>query len=407
MTMASTAATTASFDVSVTDASTGNPVKDAQIVAFTDFASRAGASAKTTANGRATLSGLSSSRALDRVYVYAPAGWWGYFATDTTGARVSQIKLKPIDVRDSSLLLTQLYGSLPAMAGTGVTVAIVDSGIDGTHPDLPNVSGGLNCVGDEVRDNPAAAQNWRPALSEGEHGTHVAGIVGGRGTTGGFRGVAPGVTMRSYRVFPDAGGGASNFDIAKAIDAAITDKCDIINMSLGGRAQDDLVDATIDRALNAGVVVIVAAGNDYRQPVDFPAAFPDSVAVSAMGRVGTFPKDAVGTSNIATPKGNPSTKDFVSDFSNFGPEIDATGPGVEIVSTLPGTGHGSMSGTSMACPAVSGFAAYLLGADPNLKQKIGADRSRALKDALYAACKPEGFGRDYEGFGLPLPSATS
>jgi subtilisin len=134
----------------------------------------------------------------------------------------------------------------------------------------------------------------------------------------------------------------------------------------------------------------------------FPAAFPDSVAVSAMGRVGTFPKDAVGISNVAPPKGNPSTKDFVADFSNLGPEIDVTGPGVEIVSTLPGTGYGSMSGTSMACPAVTGFAAYLLGADPNLKQKTGADRSRALKDSLYAACKPEGFGRDYEGFGLPL-----
>ena len=88
---------------------------------------------------------------------------------------------------------------MAAMAGTGVTVAIVDSGVDGNHPDLPHVSGGLNCVGDEVRNDPAAAQNWRPALSEGEHGTHVAGIIGGRGNN--FRGVAPGVTLRSYRCF--------------------------------------------------------------------------------------------------------------------------------------------------------------------------------------------------------------
>jgi subtilisin len=274
MSAASAATTTASFDVSVMDASSGNPIKGAQVVAFTDFASRAGASAVTTAKGLATLNGLSSSRALERVYVYAPAGWWGYFATDTTGAGVSQIKLKPIDVTASFLLLPQLYGSLPVMAGTGVAVAIVDSGVDGTHPDLPNVSGGLNCVGDEVRNNPTAARNWRPALSEGEHGTHVAGIIGGRGTTSGFRGVAPGVTMRSYRVFPDAGGGASNFDIARAIDAAVADKCDLINMSLGGKDKDDLVDASIDRALNAGVVVIVAAGNDYRQPVDFPRRIP-------------------------------------------------------------------------------------------------------------------------------------
>jgi subtilisin len=403
MKVAKAAVASASFTVSVTDASSGAAIKGAQIVAFTDFASRQGASAMTGANGSAILNGLSPSRKLERVYVYAPAGSWGYFTTDTTGAQISKIKLAKIVVTDPSLLLTQLYGLLPANAGDGVTVGIVDSGVDGTHPDLKNVSGGLNCVGDETRGNPAAAQNWRPALSEGEHGTHVAGIVGGKGSTSGFRGVAPGVTLRSYRVFPDAGGGASNFDIAKAIDTAVADKCDIINMSLGGGPKDDLTLSAIDRALNAGVVVVVAAGNDNRKPVSFPAAFPECVAVSAMGRVGSFPKNAIGTGSIAPPKGNPSIKDFIADFSNFGSEIDTTGPGVEIVSTLPGTGHGSMSGTSMASPAVAGFAAYLLFKDPTLKQKVGAARSRALKDVLYGACKPENFGRDYEGFGLPTP----
>lgn len=403
MKVAAAAAAPVSLKVSTVDASTGSPVKGAQIVAFTDFAQRAGASAKTAANGSATLTGLSPGRALERVYVYAPGGWWGYYVTDVTGSQISQIKLKPVNVTDPTLLLTQLYGSLAATAGDGVTVAVIDSGVDGTHPDLSNVTGGLNCVGDEVRADPAAAQNWRPALNEGEHGTHVAGIIGGRGGPNGFRGVAPGVSLRSYRVFPDAGGGASNFDIAKAIDTAIADKCDIINMSLGGGPQDDLVDAAIDRALNAGVVVVAAAGNDYRQPVAFPAAYPECVAVSAMGRVGSFPKDSIGTSDIAPPKSNPSGQDFLADFSNFGSEIDTTGPGVDILSTLPGTSHGSMSGTSMASPAVAGFAAYLLGKDATLQQKAGLDRSRAVKDALYAACKPEGFGRDYEGFGLPLP----
>jgi len=403
MNVAKVAAAATSFTVTVTDTSGGAAIKGAQIVAFTDFALRQGASAMTGANGSATLNGLSPGQKLERVYVYAPPGYWGYFTTDTTGAQISKIKLAKIAVTDPTLLLTQLYGALPADAGAGVIVGIVDSGIDGTHPDLKNVSGGLNCVSDETRGNPAAAQNWRPALSEGEHGTHVAGIVGGRGSTNGFRGVAPGVTLRSYRVFPDAGGGASNFDIAKAIDTAVADKCDIINMSLGGGPKDDLTLAAIDRALNAGVVVVVAAGNDNRKPVSFPAAFPECVAVSAMGRVGSFPKNAIGTGSIAPPKGNPSNKDFIADFSNFGSEIDTTGAGVEIVSTLPGTGHGSMSGTSMATPAVAGFAAYLLAKGPALKQNVGAARSRALKDALYASCKPENFGRDYEGFGLPTP----
>jgi subtilisin len=239
MMVARAAAAPASAIVSIADASDGAPIQGAQIVAFTDFASRQGASATTGANGRATLNGLSSNRKLERVYVYAPSGYWGFFAQNTTGSKLAKIKLAPINVREPSLLLSQLYGALPANAGNGITVAIIDSGVDGTHPDLKNVTGGLNCVSDEVRADPAAAQNWRPAVTEGEHGTHVAGIVGGHGAASGFRGVAPGVKLRSYRVFPDhprppPNDGASNFDIAKAIDTAIADKCDIINMSLGG-----------------------------------------------------------------------------------------------------------------------------------------------------------------------------
>jgi subtilisin len=76
---------------------------------------------------------------------------------------------------------------------------------------------------------------------------------------------------------------------------------------------------------------------------------------------------------------------------------------VEIVSTLPGGGYGSMNGTSMASPAVAGFAAHLLSTTPAIQQTQGSDRSRALKDLLYSKCKPEGFGREFEGFGLPQP----
>lgn len=390
----------AGFDVRVTDRADGKPVRGVHIVAFTDFADGAGAEAKTGVGGTARLKGIAPHRALERVYVYAPAGYWGHYATDTTGAKLASIELTRIDVTDPTLLLTQLYGALPATAGANVTIAIIDSGVDGAHPDL-QVTGGLNCVSDEVRDNPAAAANWRPALKDGEHGTHVAGIAAGRNGGSGFRGVAPAATLRSYRVFPDSGGGASNFDIARAIGAAIADRCGVINMSLGGGPKDDLTRAAVDRALAAGAVVVAAAGNGGRQPVSFPAALPACVAVSAMGRVGSFPKSAIGASDIAPPRGNPSTKEFVAAFSNFGTEIDVTGPGVEIVSTLPGNGHGSMSGTSMACPAIAGFAAHLLATSPEVQQSLGAARSRALKDLLYGSSKPLGFGRDYEGFGLP------
>jgi subtilisin len=395
----------AGTSLTVVDGATGKPLRGAHVVAFTDFANRTGDQGDSGANGVVRLGSISPRQALERVYVYGPPGYWGYYATDTSAAALKTLKLRAIDVTDASLLLHQLYGSMPADAGTGVTVGIIDTGVDGTHPDLTNVSGGLNCVSDEVRADPETAKNWGPAKTDGEHGTHVAGIIGATGKANGFRGVAPGVTLRSYRVFPDAGGGASNFDIAKAIDAATTDGCAILNMSLGGGPADDLTKAAIDRALNAGVVVAAAAGNDGRQPVSYPAAFPECVSISAMGRRKSFPAESIGTSDIEDPTGGPNGNDFIADFSNIGSQIDATGPGVEIVSTLPDGAYGSLSGTSMATPAVTGFTAYLLGANPAVAQAQGADRSQKLKDLLYASCKPEGFGRDYEGFGLPLSSS--
>jgi subtilisin len=218
----------------------------------------------------------------------------------------------------------------------------------------------------------------------------------------GFHGVAPGVNLRSYRVFPDTGGGASNFDIAKAIDAATRDGCNLINLSLGGEAADDLTEAVIDRAIDAGVVVVAAAGNEGRHPVDYPAAFTECVGISAMGRRRSFPAESIGTSDIAKPTGWPNGDDFIADFSNIGPGIDVTGPGVEVISTLPGGQYGAMSGTSMAAPAVTGFAAYMLAANPVVSQTQGTDRSRKLRNLLYGKCKSDGFGREYEGFGLPM-----
>jgi subtilisin len=399
----SAAAPRVGVEITVKDRATGKPLRGAHVIAFTDFAGRQGAEGTTSARGVTSLNGIAPSRSLERFYVYGPVGYWGYYQVDTTARAQRSVALRPIEHADANLLLHQLFGNLPADTGKNVTAGIIDTGVDGTHPDLANVSGGKNCVTDEVLADPGAETNWGPAKVEGEHGTHVAGITAAKGAAGGFRGVAPGATLRSYRVFPDAGGGASNYDIAKAIDAAVTDGCQVINLSLGGGPSDDLTKASIVSALAAGVVVLAAAGNDDRSPVSFPAANPECIAVSAMGRRGSFPKDSTGEADAAKPFGDPLRDDFVAAFSNFGSQIDVTGPGVEIVSTLPGGGYGPMSGTSMATPATTGFAAHLLSANDAVRNAQGAERSRQLKDLLYSKCKPEGFGRDYEGFGLPTP----
>jgi subtilisin len=267
---------------------------------------------------------------------------------------------------------------------------------------LPNAKDGLNLVYDETFQDVGATTEWGPAKKDGEHGTHVAGIIGARPVGNSkVRGVAPGVELRSYRVFPNSGGGATNYDIMNAIDRAVLDGCHIINLSLGGGDEDEAVRAAIGKALDQGVLIVAAAGNDGRRAVSFPAALPSCVSVSAMGRRGTFPTRSTEEADVAKPFGKPDSDAFVAAFSNIGPQIDVTGPGVGVVSTLPDDTYGVMSGTSMACPAVAGLAAYLLGSTPPILKAKKAERVQLLKEALYTSCRRVGFGRDYEGFGLP------
>jgi subtilisin len=267
---------------------------------------------------------------------------------------------------------------------------------------LPNATGGFNLVFDETFNDVNATTEWGPAKKDGEHGTHVAGIIGAQPAGDSkVRGVAPGVELRSYRVFPNGGGGATNYDIMNAIDRAVLDGCHIVNLSLGGGDEDEAVRAAIGKALDQGVLVVAAAGNDGRRAVSFPAALSSCVSVSAMGRRGTFPKGSTEEADVAKPFGSTDAAAFMAAFSNIGPQIDVTGPGVGVVSTLPDNAYGVMSGTSMACPAVAGLAAYLLASTPPILKAKKTERVQLLKDALYTSCRRMGFGRDYEGFGLP------
>jgi subtilisin len=234
----------------------------------------------------------------------------------------------------------------------------------------------------------------------------VAGIIAARGRPPkGIRGVAPGVTLRAYRVFAKGSGSASNFAIAKAIDQAVTDGCDLINMSLGGGQVDPVLKAAVDDARGGGSLCIIAAGNSDRAPVAFPASDPTAVAVSALGRVGTFPADSTENDDVAGPFGT-DPAEFIASFSNVGPELDLTGPGVGIMSTVPG-GFAEMSGTSMACPAVTGMAAQLLASTDALKMARDAKRSDAMLKAVLASARSRGFAANLEGHGLLQPGAPS
>lgn len=377
------------------DQASKKAVKGAFVVAFTDFANRLGVQGTTDASGKVSLAFAVAKKTLDVLLVYGPSGYWGLYRKGATIKNGEVIGLQAVDVTVADYL-AKLYGGLPATSGTGVTVGVIDTGVDAKHPDL-SVAGGRAFVQAE-----GDAGGFGPAKVEGEHGTHVAGIISSHGKAPtGKRGVAPGVKLLAYRVFPNDGTGAANYDIVRAIDQGVTDGCDLLNLSLGGRSPDPAVHEAIKAAFDQGTLCIVASGNDDRKSVSFPARWSESIAVSAVGDKTTFPKQSTEAMDVMAPFATTDKNVFLADFSNVGPDIDFTGPGVGIVSTVPGGAYAVMSGTSMACPAVTGIAAALLAKSPAiLALPRDRDRSIAMQGLMSNAAKPLGLGKDNEGSGL-------
>lgn len=384
-----TAAATLTVTVKIGRRTSAPPAVGSTVVAFTDFAARRGSQGTTDAQGRVTLPFPDGTK-IDQLYVYPEDGAWSYWKKNIVLKNEGTIALKPIDLTAvDGLQALMKRGTL--QHGVGVTVGVVDTGV-GPHQDLP-VAGGENTVTGEQPDQ------WQD--SGAGHGTHVAGIVGARGGAGGLRGVAPGATIRSYRVFGASSEGASNFAIAKAIARATEQGCDLVNLSLGGGPADEATQAAIADARAAGVLVFAATGNDGRQPVSFPARFGMAVAVSASGRKGTFPTDSTENADIAPPFGT-DKKNFIASFSNIGPETDLTGAGVGIVSTYPQNRYAVLSGTSMSCPAVCGVAARLLAAQPQiLAMPRNQERSDRIAKLVFDAAVNLGFPPEMQGAGLP------
>lgn len=385
-------------EVSITlvDGVTGAPVRGATVVAFTDFRNQAGDDGRSNAQGLVRLRLGARKPKVELLLVYPRDSHWGLSQRNIVLAPTNVLKLKPIDFAQRDFLGT-MYPSPSPAAGSGVTVGVVDSGVATDHPHLV-VAGGAAFTVDE--DD---AGGWGPARKDGEHGSHVAGIIAARGKAPtGRSGVAPGVKLYSYRVFPGDGGLASNYDILRALRRAVRDRCDLVNLSLGDDAPDEAVRIGIKQAFDAGTVCIAAAGNDYRGPISYPAAWPEAIAVAAAGRKGTFPADSSERIDIAAPYAAGDRNLFIAAFCNVGPQMDLIGPGVGIVSTMPGPGavYGVMSGTSMACPAVTGAAAALLAKRPEiLAMPRTAERAVAIAGLIRQSARRWGFPVQFEGAG--------
>ena len=383
-----------SINVHVEDAQSGASISGAQVVAFDNFTAGTGDQGTTGTTGDISLS--LSGTAIDHLYVYPPPGYWGAFAQNvSTAGDTAVIKIQPVNLSYTDAV-RHFYGSSNFDVTTGVKVGILDTGV-GPHGAL-NVTYGQNTVTGEP------ATDWNDPDG---HGTHVAGLVGAQGSPpSGLRGMAPGVELHAFRVFGQSvTNGATNYAILKAMIFAAESGCDIVNLSLGGGPWDEIVEEAIADARNQGILVIAAAGNDGRRPVNFPAAHVGATAVSAMGRQHMFPNGSLDESAVQRPPYAQDPDEFVAAFSNVGTSIDLTAPGVGVLSTLPNHGFGPMSGTSMAAPVVAGATACLLSQNTAI---YGMSRDRARSDAiekmLLASCTRRGFGMMYEGYGMPDPT---
>jgi subtilisin len=368
------AAASRPISVSVVCKSTRKPIVGAVVSAFTQFATREGAEDTTDTNGQCDLYLGQAALTLDRIYVYPPlVGFWGSYQTAVACNGTLLIELEPIQLGYSDAL-AHFYGPAQATDGDKIRVGVIDTGIDNTHSDLRHVQFGRNTAKGEL------STLWQDNGTG--HGTHVAGIIGARNAT--RNGLAPRAELYSYRAFRANSEETTNYQLMKALIRAIDDECHLINMSVNAEARPDpTLRSAIEDTHDQGVLVVVSAGNDARTQVGYPAfyAFQDGLSVSAMGRKGTFPAKSYEESDIGANFGTTDPDNFVARFTNTG-DISLIAPGVGIISTVPG-GYGVMSGTSMACPAVTGMAARLLSADlsrngPNAIISKNADANRTV-----------------------------
>jgi subtilisin len=365
------------------------PVVGAYVVGYVDLAAGLGVQGVTDADGWVELTLDAATVRFERVYVYPVSAYWTLRKTNVRVAPEIQLRLQPLDLAYKDALRT-FYPSASSSAGTGVTVGVVDTGV-GPHPDLV-VAGGANTT---MHEDPRSFED--NGLG---HGTHLAGVIAARGRPPrGIRGVAPGVTLRSYRVYPEGMGSAANFDVAKGIDQAAADGCDLLMLGMNGGAPDEVLRAAVESARDQGALCIMGAGNAFRSAVTFPASNEMVMAVTALGRKGTFPPSTTAADDVAAPPGK-DRNDFIAAFSNVGPAVDLTGPGVAIISTYP-DGYAEISGTSMACAAVTGAAARVLAKSPVLEMPRDGARAEALVRALLASARTLGFPPALEGHGMP------
>lgn len=262
--------------------------------------------------------------------------------TDTTPPQPAMAPNDPMFSKQYSHRVTDSLGGWGVTKGSPkVIIGIVDSGVDVTHPDLKA----------KIVDTFNGADNNKDVKDVVGHGTHVAGIAAALTNNGiGVAGAAPECGILAVKVSSGDSSAPSTAGIANGVIWAADHGAAVINLSLGSRSESKAITDAVKYAMSKNVVVVAATGNDSARVMSYPAAVQGVVAV-----------------------GSTDAADARSRFSNYGPWVSVTAPGSNILSTFPyntnligQTEYGSISGTSMATPFVTGLVALIRSKYPTM-----------------------------------------
>lgn len=286
-----------------------------------------------------------------------------------------RVKLYPVRVLPSNIFFKQQSNQIipwvihrigadqlwPLTTGESIKVAVLDTGIDLYHPDLQeNIAGGVNFVEPHL-----------PPQDDHGHGSHVSGTIAAVKNNYGIVGAAPRAKIYAVKVLNHNGEGYFA-DVIKALEWCLERGIQVINLSFGSNISSQALHKAICQVTARGIIVVAAAGNDgTTQSVDYPAAYPEVVAVGA-----------VDEQSKLTP------------FSSKGLQLKIVAPGTRILSTGTGGIFQRLSGTSMATSHVTGALALLLALVPRLKAE------RVLRLMYHTAEKLPSLSNKEQGAGL-------